>query len=109
MILPFPRLHTPPAPARTTTRQWHIERTYTEPLNFQQNNQAVTALAALITQWKHGTRNTGKTPDAATVIDLLIPRQTSDNGTGSGTTQHRRQRDRNGKSKRDEGDNGEAT
>jgi hypothetical protein len=50
-VLPF-------RPTRSSTQDtWHVERIDTEPMTAQQYDQAVTTLAALITQWNNNHGN----------------------------------------------------
>jgi hypothetical protein len=63
VVLPFP--HTPRGTGPSSIREgqpgrWRVVRIDTEPMTAQHYDQAVTTLAALITQWKHNHENTNE-------------------------------------------------
>ena len=67
--------------------QWRVVRVDTEPMTTQEYDQAVTALASLIGQWKRNQENTEADHESQHkgTIPLPLPRETRDNGTGTDT------------------------
>ena len=59
-VIPFPRTPDDATAPSTRDRRWRVTRMDTEPMTDQQYEQAVSALAALITHWMQEPENTNE-------------------------------------------------